>query len=199
MFFLFSSSELCTDFKETLELNKWENWYTDQYLQHFQTSISPGCGLLNSSATSQTSSDAISSPTVTPAPDLMTSPSVSLEDGRQDLGMDSDEEEEDEEDDGLGITFASNVDKDKIIAYLSEGNSVADAERLFGISQSTINLWLSSIKQKNSSFSRLMDAKDEPSEDLDLPTSMSAFSHVDPEKSSGNAGCARSAFSRHLK
>lgn len=178
--------ELCTDFKETLELNKWENWYTDQYLQHFQPSISPGCGGL--STTSQTSTDVLS-PAVTPASNLMTSPSASLEDSQLDLGIKSDDEDED---DGLGITFASNVDKDKIIGYLSEGNSVADAERLFGISQSTINLWLSSIKQKNSSSSRLTDMNDEPSEDLQ--TSPSAFSYVNqPEKSSSNA---RSAFAK---
>lgn len=36
-----SADELCAEFKETLELNKWvdnETWYMDQYLQHFQVS-----------------------------------------------------------------------------------------------------------------------------------------------------------------
>lgn len=36
-----SADELCAEFKETLELSKWvdnENWYMDQYLQHFQVS-----------------------------------------------------------------------------------------------------------------------------------------------------------------
>ena len=205
--------ELCTDFKETLELNKWENWYTDQYLQHFQPSISPACVL----STSQTSGEALS-PAMTPTSDLMTSPAASLatiksdddnddhddddDDGDDDDG-DNDDDDDGEEDDRFGIRFASNTDKDKIITYLAEGNTVADAERLFEIPQSTINVWLSSIKQQSSSTmeTSVPDLKQEPiDEDLDFDEhnlNASAFSHPIPSKSKGLT--KKSAFCRKVK
>ena len=196
--------ELCTDFKETLELNKWENWYTDQYLQHFQPSISPACVL----STSQSSSDALS-PAMTPTSDLMTSPAASLatiksdDDDNDDDDVDDDDDDDGEEDDGFGIRFASNTDKDKIITYLAEGNTVADAERLFEIPQSTINVWLSSIKQQSSSAmeTSVPDLKQEPiDEDLDFDEhnlNTSAFSHNPiPSKSKGLT--KKSAFCRKV-
>ena len=181
---------MCTDFKETLELNKWENWYTDQYLQHFQPSISSGV-LSNAS---QAPVDALS-PAMNPTSDLMSSPAGSL------ATLKSDDEGGD--DDGFGIRFASNTDKDKIITYLEEGNTVADAERLFEIPQSTINVWLSSIKQ-HSSAKRIssQDLKQEPiDEDFDFDEhylQTSAFSH-NASPSKGKGLTKKSAFCRKVK
>ena len=205
---------MCTDFKETLELNKWENWYTDQYLQHFQPSISPG-GVLSSSTTSQVdscSSDTGLSPapTLTPGSVEMLTPSpvtpsssTILEETTVVNTSDDLVNDEDDEDDGMGITFASNTDKDKIISYLAEGNSVADAERHFDIPQATINLWLSSINQKNASNEPsvlIQDMKQEPLDDLDFDSQhlhTSAFSHLhSPVKPKNPTSPHKSAFCR---
>ena len=111
--------------------------------------------------------------------------------------------DEDDEDDGMGITFASNTDKDKIISYLAEGNSVADAERHFDIPQATINLWLSSINQKNASNEPsvlIQDMKQEPLDDLDFDSQhlhTSAFSHLhSPVKPKNPTSPHKSAFCR---
>lgn len=56
----------------------------------------------------------------------------------------SDDDFEDDDDAG-GITFASVSDKDKIISYLSLGNDIELAVKRFGIPQSTITRWLSSV------------------------------------------------------
>lgn len=96
-------------------MNNWidnETWYNHQYLQHFQ--VSP--------ATSGSSSH---------------SDVVQLS-----IGNDDHEDENEENTDQSTITFASLKDKAQILAYLANGHTLEDAERVFDIPQRTIRFWL---------------------------------------------------------
>lgn len=111
-----SADELCAEFRDSLDMNNWvdnEAWYNHQYLQHFQ--VSP--------ATSSTSKQS----------DFVQA-SVSSEEREDDFESTAD---------GSGITFASVPDKERVLSYLSDGNTVEDAERVFNVPQSTIQFWKS--------------------------------------------------------
>ena len=160
--------ELCADFNEALELNNWvsnETWYTDQYLQHFHVSPTG------------------SSPPPSQAPEILMSPGVKA------VGNTTPEE------DTQGLMFLSSKDKKEIIAYLSNGNSLEDAERKYNIPSATIQAWFS---QKSSYLTDVIknEVNGEAQQEL-LPQSRStryesAFSR--PVTASTGGSYKKSAF-----
>lgn len=107
----------------------------------------------------------------------------------------SDDDFEDDEDGG-GITFASVSDKDKIISFLSEGNSITEAVNQFGIPQATITRWLGSIEKKEQQEDTSMERESEMEEQqapLQQQKSVFAFTNKSSERS---ADGRKSAFSR---